>query len=259
MCLILLAWRSHPDYPLVVAANRDEFFERPTAPAQFWADKPDILGGRDLSAGGTWMGITRDGRFAALTNFREPERQSADAPSRGRLVSDFLAGSMAAPDYLASLQPTAAAYNGFNLICGTMTLGLWHFSNRSSPAQALAPGIYGLSNHLLDTPWPKVAQGKSDLARALAALPAEASLLELLRDESIHADDRLPRTGVSLDWERILSAAFVRALNYGTRSSTVVLLDNAGTIAFDEQTYLSGAAPAGRTRFRFSPDWDAPS
>ena len=253
MCLILLAWNSHPDYPLVVAANRDEFFERPTLPAQFWADQPDILAGRDLNAGGTWMGITRSGRFAAVTNYRDPGRQSAEAPSRGHLVSDFLAGAMSAPDYLAALQRKAAAYNGFNLICGTMALGLWHFSNRGGPAQALAPGIYGLSNHLLDTPWPKVARGKSDLARALALLPAESALFELLRDERIHADDRLPRTGVSLDWERILSAAFVRTQNYGTRSSTIVLFEEAGSIVFDEQSYLPGAEAAGRTRIRFSP------
>ncbi|OIR03056.1 hypothetical protein GALL_148340 [mine drainage metagenome] len=258
MCLILLAWRAHPEYPLVVAANRDEFFERPTAPAQFWVDAPDILGGRDLSAGGTWMGITRDGRFAALTNYREPGRQKADAPSRGQLVGDFLAGSMAAPDYLAALQPEAAVYNGFNLICGTMAHGLWHFSNRGSQIHALTPGIYGLSNHLLDTPWPKVARGKSDLALALAALPADEPLLELLRDENIHEDGCLPRTGVSLEWERILSAAFVRAPNYGTRCSTVVLFDKAGVIAFDEQTYLPGAWPADRKRFRFKLSRGAP-
>jgi len=262
VCLILLAWRSHPDYPLVVAANRDETFARPTAPARFWEQAPGILAGRDLSAGGTWMGVTRRGRFAALTNYREPRQHPADAPnlpSRGGLVSDFLAGSMKAEDYLAALLPVSKAYNGFNLVCGTIDQGLWHFSNRGAQARRLEPGIYGLSNHLLDTPWPKVAQGKSELARALKALPADAPLFDLLRDERIHEDDKLPRTGVSLEWERTLSAAFVRAPNYGTRSSTVLLQDREGLISFDELSYLPGAATSGRNRFRFSLEQDSSS
>ncbi len=262
MCLILLAWRAHPDYPLVVAANRDEYYQRPTTPARFWEQAPEILAGRDLSAGGTWMGVTRHGRFAALTNFREPLQRPADAPnlpSRGKLVSDFLAGGMKPEEYLAALLPAAQAYNGFNLICGTTGQGLWHFSNRGAPARALEPGIYGLSNHLLDTPWPKVAQGKSDLARALKALPADGPLFDLLKDERIHKDDKLPRTGVSLDWERTLSAAFVRAPNYGTRSSSVVLQDREGFICFDELTYLPNAAISGRHRFRFSLQQDRSS
>jgi uncharacterized protein with NRDE domain len=255
MCLILLAWHAHPDYPLVVAANRDEFFARPTAPARYWEQSPGILAGRDLSAGGTWMGVTRRGRFAALTNFREPllsRANAANLPSRGKLVSDFLAGDMPAQDYLAALLPVSSDYNGFNLVCGTLNQGLWHFSNRGAAARLLAPGIYGLSNHLLDTPWPKVAQGKSDLARALKALPADAPLLDLLRDDKIHEDDRLPRTGVNLEWERVLSAAFVRAPNYGTRSSTVLLHDSEGFVALDELTYLPGAEASSRNRFHFS-------
>ena len=258
MCLILLAWRSHPDYPLVVAANRDEHFARPTAPACYWQQTPGLLAGRDLDAGGTWMGVTRHGRFAALTNFREPRQapdhgaNTANPPSRGGLVSDFLAGSAQAEDYLAALAPVAKSYNGFNLVCGTLDQGFWHFSNRGGQPRLLKPGIYGLSNHLLDTPWPKVAQGKSELARALYALPTEAPLFELLRDDRIYNDDRLPRTGVSLEWERTLSAAFVRAPNYGTRSSTVLLHDREGRISFDELNYLPDARAAARNRFRFS-------
>lgn len=253
MCLILLAWQAHPDYPLVVAANRDEFFSRPTAAADFWDDAPDILAGRDLSAGGTWMGITRHGRFAALTNFREPGNNQPDAPTRGKLVSDFLAETIPASEYLNQLSQRSAAFNGFNLLCGNLTDNLWHFSNRANGGKPhrLAPGIYGLSNHLLDTPWPKVAQGKSELAKALAALPREMPLFELLRDANIHEDERLPRTGVSLEWERILSAAFVRTPDYGTRSSTVVRLDRLQFVSFDEQTWFPGALSGERRRFHF--------
>lgn len=251
MCLILLAWQAHPRYPLVVAANRDEFFARPTAAADSWDDQPDILAGRDLSAGGTWLGITRQGRFAALTNFREPGNNRPDAPTRGKLVRDFLAGAMPATGYLDELSRRASAFNGFNLLCGSLTEGLWHYSNRSDSGKLhrLAAGIYGLSNHLLDTPWPKVARGKSDLAKALAALPKDQPLFRLLRDTDIHQDEQLPRTGVSLGWERILSAAFVVAPTYGTRSSTVVTVDGQDFLSFDEQTWLPGGLAGSRRRF----------
>ena len=253
MCLILLAWQAHPVYPLVVAANRDEFFSRPTAAADFWDNAPNILAGRDLSAGGTWMGITRQGRFAALTNFREPGKNRVEAPTRGKLVSDFLAGTVTASDYLHQLSERTAAFNGFNLLCGSVTDGFWHLSNRAegSSPHRLVPGIYGLSNHLLDTPWPKVAQGKSELAKALSALPQDAPLFELLRDANIHGDAQLPRTGVSLEWERILSAAFVRTPDYGTRSSTIVRVDRLQFVSFDEHAWLPGALSGDRRRFHF--------
>ncbi|TRZ91779.1 MAG: NRDE family protein [Rhodocyclaceae bacterium] len=260
MCLILLAWQAHEKYPLVLAANRDEFFARPTAAADSWDDAPDVLAGRDLSAGGTWMGITRQGRFAALTNFREPEKKRTEAPSRGRLVSDFLAGSMTAIEYLDELSQRSDAFNGFNLLCGNLTGELWHFSNRIEHGQPhrLTAGIYGLSNHLLDTPWPKVAQGKSNLAIALAALPKDRPLFELLRDADVHDDAHLPRTGLSLEWERVLSAAFVRTPDYGTRSSTVLCLDRLQFLSFDEQTWLPGAQPGERRRFHFKLEGSAP-
>ena len=253
MCLILLAWQAHADYPAVIAANRDEFFNRPTEPAHFWKQHPAVLAGRDLRAAGTWMGIHRNGRFAALTNFREPERQRVDAPSRGKLVSNFLVGDQSPQDYWLELSENAHSYNGFNLICGNLRDTLWHFSNRDRPgARKLDPGIYGLSNDLLDTPWPKVAKGKSDLGNSLHSLPTDAQLFGLLRDESVHDDAQLPRTGVSLEWERLLSAAFVRSPDYGTRSSTIVLLDHVGTVCFDEQSFVVGAEMAGRSRFRFA-------
>lgn len=251
MCLILLAWRAHPDYPLVVAANRDEFFARPTSPAAFWPDTPQVLAGRDLDAGGTWLGVARNGRFAALTNYRDPAHNKRGAPSRGELVSRFLAGIQDPNAYLSELESRADHYNGFNLAFGDSD-GLWYFSNCGEGEQKLAPGIYGLSNHLLDTPWPKVARGKSALSAALHALPDEMPLFNMLRDDSIAPDHALPRTGVSLEWERLLSAAFVRASDYGTRSSTVLLRDRSGKIRFVEQEFLPGAVQGEKREISFS-------
>lgn len=250
MCLILVAWRSHRDYPLVVAANRDEFFARPTRRAGFWPEAPLILAGRDLEAGGTWMGITRDGRFAALTNYRDLARQQAGKVSRGRPVADFLASRQAPEKWLEALVPTSAQYNGFNLLAGNGE-ELWWFSNVTSESRKLAPGVYGISNHLLDTPWPKVEAAKSALAQALTALPDDRQLFRLLRDDIVHPDDALPRTGVSLEWERLLSSAFVSGPGYGTRSSTVLLAGTDGMVLFDEQTWLAGGQPGDRVRLRF--------
>jgi uncharacterized protein with NRDE domain len=250
MCLVLVAWRAHPDYPLVVAANRDEFFARPTAPAVFWPDG-DILAGRDLRDGGTWMGVTRSGRFAALTNYRDPARHCEGRASRGRLVADFLAARTPPAAWLANVAGRTADYNDFNLLAGDGD-SLASLSSISGEIRALEPGIYGLSNHLLDTPWPKVAVAKSALSAALAALPDDGPLFDLLRDDSIHPDQNLPRTGVSLEWERLLSAAFVSAPDYGTRSSTVLLLGVSRALTFDEQTWLAMGRPGERTRFRLA-------
>jgi uncharacterized protein with NRDE domain len=252
VCLILVAWRVHPKYGLVVAANRDEFHARPTASAGFWRDAPRVLAGRDLEGGGTWLGITTDGRFAALTNYRDPSRVLAAAPSRGDLVRRFLAGADSPQTFRVWLEEVGARYNGFNLLFGDGQ-ALQAYSNCGGWAGELEPGIYGLSNHLLDTPWPKVAQGKSELARALQALPDDGPLMELLRDDRIAPDDRLPRTGVSLEWERLLSAAFIRSPTYGTRSSTVLLI--AGREArFDEASYDPAGRETGRCRFAFTLD-----
>ncbi|MDD5249472.1 MAG: NRDE family protein [Rhodocyclaceae bacterium] len=249
MCLILVAWRAHPDYPLVVAANRDEFFARPAAPAAFWTESPDVLAGRDLQAGGTWLGITRRGRFAALTNFRDPAAQRADAASRGQLVAEFLQGTQGPCAYLDAVARRSRAYNGFNLLVGDGEQLAW-FSNVAGKPLQLEPGIYGICNHLLDTPWPKVQAAKSALGAAMAELPDESGLFRLLRDDSIHPDAALPRTGVSLEWERLLSAAFVRATGYGTRNSTVLRVGQDGWIVLDEQTWLEGPAPGPRVRYR---------
>ena len=248
MCLILVAWRVHPEFPLVVAANRDEFFKRPTAPLSFWPDGR-ILAGRDQEAGGTWMGITVDGRFAALTNYRAPEIHRDGMASRGQLVADFLTADESPAIWLNQQSTEAARYNPFNLLVGDRN-SLGCFSSTSKEVRWLEPGVYGLSNHLLDTPWPKVEAAKSSLSQALAALPDDRLLFELLRDDTVHPDDALPRTGVSLEWERLLSAAFVKARGYGTRSSTVLKVSRGGTPSMDEQTWLEDGLPGQRSRFR---------
>jgi uncharacterized protein with NRDE domain len=250
MCLILLAWRVHPDYPMVVAANRDEFHRRPTAAAQWWAEQPQILAGRDLQARGTWLGITRAGQIAALTNFRDPRQVKLDAPSRGGLVVRTLESSAPIAERLARLRQVSSDYAGFNLICSDgRELGVYE----SVPAagRLLAPGIYGLSNHLLDTPWPKVQRAKSRLASALGSLPDEAALLELLRDDRPADDTELPRTGVSLEWERLLSSAFIRGTDYGTRSSTVIRVGADASAHFREWTWQPDGSLAGEVSYRF--------
>ncbi len=253
MCLILFANEVHPRYRLVVAANRDEFYERPTAPATWWADEPSVLAGRDLRSGGTWMGVTRGGRFAAVTNFREPGRTRDDAPSRGGLVLASLTDDRAPSRYLGEVETVADAYNGFNLLAGDRH-GLWVFSNRDpDPPRQVESGIFGLSNHLLDTPWPKVARGRGWLEDALT-LESDAltdHLLELLVDRAEPPDGDLPDTGVGLEMERLLAPAFIVTPVYGTRASYVVLLDRSGEITFVEQTFDEGRPSGDPRRFRF--------
>lgn len=257
MCLILLALRVHPDYPLVVAANRDEYFIRPTAAAGFWNDAPDVLAGRDLQAGGTWLGVSRHGRFAAITNFRDGQKPRAGAPSRGALTADYLRGNEDAGDYLEKLQARVADYPGFNLLIGDSRrvgyLGNQHPEKESAAPRIrwLTPGIYGLSNHLLDTPWPKLTSAKAAFADALAQLPATDGLFNLLADEEIVPDTHLPDTGVSLEWERVLSAIFVRSPDYGTRACTVVARHHNGNTLFIERGFGRQAQPLGEIREQF--------
>lgn len=250
MCLILVAWRVHPDYPLVLAANRDEFRRRPTAAAHWWADRPQVLAGRDLEAGGTWLGITRAGQIAALTNYRDPTRVKANAPSRGGLVVQMLEADVSIEERLAQLRGVSARYAEFSLLCSDgVQLGV--YESVPGAGRLLGPGIYGLSNDLLDTPWPKVQRAKSQLAAALSALPDQAPLLELLRDDRTAADEHLPRTGVSLEWERLLSSAFIRGADYGTLSSTVLCVDAHGGVEFNEWTWAADGACAGTAGYHF--------
>jgi uncharacterized protein with NRDE domain len=264
MCLILTALDAHPDYALIVAANRDEFYDRPTAAAAFWSDAPWVLGGRDLEAGGTWLGIDRNGRFAAVTNYRQGQRELVAHRSRGRLVSDYLTTGISARDHVDRVEREAELYNGFNLIAGSYR-ELFYYSNRASSAgtlpegraSALAPGVYGLSNHLLDTAWPKVTSSKSGLTAVLASGAPELvpNLFALLSDRGQAADASLPRTGVSPEWERLLSAAFIASRDYGTRSSTVVLVGRDGRVVFVERTFGPEGVAGEEVREDFVLDW----
>jgi uncharacterized protein with NRDE domain len=236
MCLIFLAFNHHPDFKLIVAANRDEFYSRKTAPAEFWTDNPDVLGGRDLEAGGTWLGITKKGRISMITNYRDPKNINPKAPSRGQLVSDYLTSRVGPDAYLKSVEQKAKSYNGFNLIAGTPD-EMWYVSNYRDGIQELRPGLYGLSNHLLETPWPKVDNGKKKMKELLSKPFKPEDFFELLFDNKIASDDLLPQTGVGLERERVLSSMFIKSPGYGTRSSTVVMIDNTNQIFFTERVY----------------------
>lgn len=251
MCLILLAHRAHPDYPLVIAANRDEYYRRPTARAAFWQDYPQILAGRDLECMGTWLGVTRAGRFAALTNFRDPHASKTDAPSRGQLVSDFLTSEREPREYLEEVAARAPHYNGFNLLAGDVD-GVFYFCSRTGSMQQASSGIHGLSNHLLDTPWPKVTRGKKRLQAVLEDEPSAEVLLDLLQDREPAPASELPDTGVGADLERVLSPALIVSPQYGTRASTAVLFGGDGSVSFSERTILPGGdiGPTVSLRFR---------
>jgi uncharacterized protein with NRDE domain len=252
MCLILLALHSHPAYPLVFLANRDEFYERPSRPAAFWGDAPHVLAGRDLLAGGTWFGVTTTGRIAAVTNYRDPTRIQAGVRSRGELVSGFLTGQDVPADYLERVSRRGDAYNGFNLLVGTPRELYW-YSNRGAGPRPLEPGIHGLSNHLLDTPWHKVRHGKKALREILSNDPDPAihAFLALLADRSTPDDAELPETGVGPEWERILAPVFITSPTYGTRSSMVLLVDQSGTVTFVEKTFNGNPAHPSTVRHRF--------
>jgi uncharacterized protein with NRDE domain len=252
MCLVLLALDNHPDYSLIVAANRDEFYDRATSPAEFWSDAPTVLAGRDLKAGGSWLGIDRRGRLAAVTNYRQGQRENPAPRSRGQLVSDFLTSDVSAIEHMERVRREADLYNGFNLL----TLdsgGLFYFSNREGQVRSLSRGVYGLSNHLLDTPWPKVVSGKGALGSLLSGATYEPipELFALLSDCKRPSDALLPFTGVDPQWERLLSSAFIVSESYGTRSSTVILIDRDGHVVFVERTFGPGGVLGLEARFAF--------
>jgi uncharacterized protein with NRDE domain len=255
MCLLLIALGSHPAFPLIVAANRDEFYDRPTAPAAFWVDAPSVLGGRDLTGGGTWLGIDRTGRFAAVTNYRQGQREPPGMRSRGHLVRDFLTAGVGAREHLERVRSEAHLYPGFNLLVADAG-GLFYYSNREDRLRTLEPGVYGLSNHLLDTAWPKVTSIKTafgTLTNGPASDPA-LGLFALLADRNRPSNDLLPSTGVGREWERLLSSAFIASGDYGTRSSTVLLVGRDGRVRFAERSFGPGGVPAGQADFEFQLD-----
>lgn len=245
MCLLLLGYDVHPDMQWIVAANRDEFYDRPTASLSFWEDFTDILAGRDLREGGTWMGISLKGRFAAITNYRDPASLKSDAPSRGMLVRDFLLSDRRAKGYLESLIPSMNRYNGFNLIAGDPK-GMFYLGNRCGDVQAISPGWHALSNRCLDTPlWPKTRRG---LERMQAIVRPERpidipAIFDVLLDTTPAPDNLLPDTGVGIEWERILSPVFIQSPGYGTRSSSILLLNRDGDLFFQEKTFCSHPHP----------------
>jgi uncharacterized protein with NRDE domain len=253
MCLILLAYRTHPAFELIVAANRDEYYERPSSAPCFWEEAPHLLAGRDLQAGGTWLGVTKGGRFGAVTNYRDPASLRKNVPSRGRLVSDFLLGKEDPYSYLEILHKQADRYNGFNLVLGERQEIFW-YSNRDGRILRLSPGIYGISNHLLDTPWPKVVRGKEMMERALQKdePPSPEELFQILGDRTFPPDQMLPSTGVDIDWERILSPLFIRSPVYGTRSSTVLFVGKDRRIILLDRTFGPEHGPMDPKRFEIT-------
>lgn len=251
MCLIALAWQARRDLPLLVAANRDEWRERPAEPAHWWKDHPDLLAGRDLQAGGTWMGITRQGRFAAVTNFRDPSDKRSTARSRGTLVTEFLLGTDAPARFLSNLSARANEYNGFNLILGDPD-SLFYYGSREGEPRAIEPGVHALSNHLLDEPWPKVVKGRERMEAALQARDPSPALFDLLSDIEGAPDEVLPQTGMGLAWERRLASALITGQGYGTRASTVLTVASSGKAVMEERTREPDGSVSGVVTERFA-------
>jgi len=254
MCIIYLSIAKDPDWPLYIAANRDEFHARPALPAAPWDANPDIFSGLDLSGGGTWLAMNRNGRFAMLTNYRDPAAFIPAAPTRGLLVSDFVDGTMDAADYATRVWKTGSQYNGFNLIVGDVS-AVYYTGNRQAAApQQLGHGSYILSNHLLDTPWPKAER----LRRGLDALTPDSGpdalqhVYTLLKDTTPAPDDALPDTGIPLDRERLLSSPFIISENYGTRCSTIITVSRSGDTTFSELSYAPDGSETGRRDWTFT-------
>ena len=242
MCLVNFHYKQHPVYSLIVAANRDEFYERPTAPANYWEDHPDILAGRDLLQMGTWLGISKNGRFAALTNFRDSSLLDG-TQSRGTIVKDFLNTQKSPSEFIDKLSKERESYGGFNIILADGKQFL-HYNNVLNERNDIIPGTHSLSNHTLNTPWPKVEYGKRSLSQYVEEHPDQVNpeaLFHLLANEEVAPDHSLPVTGIGLDMERSLSPLFIKLPQYGTRSSTVLLIDQEKNVDFIERTFHNGA------------------
>ena len=250
MCLILFAYRQREDYPLILIANRDEYYARPTRCAHWWSNAT-VLAGRDLEAGGSWLGVSRGGRLAAVTNVREPGGMRAGKRSRGELTRDFLCDSIAATAYLETIAARAQEYAGFNLLLGDLD-ELWFYTNRGNTAQRVTPGVYGISNGSFDEPWPKLSSGKAELASLLDSDLDSGKLMAILTDHRIAEDHLLPSTGVPLDVERLLSSRFIRSPDYGTRACTVLMVGADGRVAFSEQNFAEEGKPGELIEASFS-------
>lgn len=251
MCILFIAVAQHPKFPLIIAANRDEFHARPTQISEFWQQPSTLLAGRDLEAGGTWMGVTRNGRISALTNIRDPKRNVENAVSRGGLVTSYLTSSISNQRYTEELIETAEQYNGYNLLFGDIrSLNLSVFNNHTGQSQNMTPGYYGLSNASLDTPWPKIERGKlalADYCETHQDLYTDA-LFALLADQTKAENHMLPDTGVPSEWEKQLSSIFIQGETYGTRTSTLLFVDHDANLFWQEKTFNpSGKETADRT------------
>ncbi|MFY0688011.1 MAG: NRDE family protein [Cyclobacteriaceae bacterium] len=250
MCLIVFAKNYHPDYPFILIANRDEFYERPTAPAEFWESSAHLLAGRDLKAMGTWMGITKSGRFAALTNYRDLENINPEAKSRGHLCTDFLLDARSGVDFLKDVNSQSDQYNGFNLLVMNED-EMHHYSNYEHKINVVDPGVFGLSNALFDTPWPKVTLLKERFKTLIDQEVSHDGLLQLLADDKKAEDEHLPATGVSYEWEKALSSICIKTEQYGTCSSTVLTMDRSGLVKFTEKLYPVGQRIESQNTFEF--------
>ncbi len=237
MCLIFLSINDHPTYKLIVAGNRDEFYKRKTAPAHFWEDYPHLVGGRDMEANGTWLGMSTGGKISMVTNYRDLRNLKSVAPSRGHLVSDYLLNGDKPDEYLQTIAERGHAYNGFNLLVGYPD-ELYYYSNYKEGIERVREGVHGLSNHLLNTPWPKVIRGKEKFSAATKDLSVDPEkLFDLLYDEQLAPDEQLPDTGIGQERERVLSSMFIKSPDYGTRCSTVILIDRDNRVKFSERVY----------------------
>lgn len=241
MCTIIFSWKKHEHYDLILASNRDEFYARPTKPAHFWDDEESIFAGRDLTAGGTWIGTNKNNRFAALTNYRDLDKINSNAPSRGQLTSDYILGSLSPKEYLNQIKANNKTYNPFNLLIGDGD-ELWYYNNIDQSIKQLKPGIYGLSNGLLDTPWPKVVNGKKVFAKVFNENVIDIkAVFSLLENKELAPDEQLPKTGVPYEKEKSLSALYIELDNiYGTRSSTIILSKKNQTTYIEKTHALIG-------------------
>jgi uncharacterized protein with NRDE domain len=250
MCLILFSWKNHAKYKLVLAANRDEFYDRPTAAAHYWNEHPGILAGKDLQAGGTWMGWEKSGRLAAVTNYRDPQSLDPKARSRGQLTLNYLLSADQPEKYLRKIKASGVHYNGFNLLVSDRD-SMFYYNNVNHQITEVTPGTYGLSNGFFQENWPKLKKGRDALQQVIDSDDIrEEPLLDLLTDSQVANDELLPKTGVPLEWERALSPLFIQTEKYGTRCSTVILVEHSGHGVFVEKTYNKDLSTSVK-RFEF--------
>jgi len=251
MCLIFISYKQNREYPLIVLSNRDEFFKRPTLAAHYWEENPQILAGKDLEGGGTWMGITKNGYMAMLTNYRDVPNLKPNAPTRGKLVSDYLQGEFNTKEYLLALSKSGYRYNGYNLIAGSFD-DPWYYSNYQKKVVRLGTGLYGLSNALLNSNWPKIEKGKEKLIPLLAQEKIEKEkLFQLMTNAEVAPDQQLPQTGLSKEKEKAISSMFINTDGYGTRCTTLIMVNKNGNVDFTERQYANGLATGEENNFTF--------